>query len=356
MMGLADRREERDALCPGAADTAPGRPRIAALGRCRSLAVAVAAALIAGCSPIVREIVHDGLDEETRPANWEKLRAQVRALSGEVVLGALDAGATPELAAKLDAAVDRFVRTVLHAASQELDAEVSPAMARSVRATVDAALASILSDATLQRAQTATEAVTAAALAGLARGFRDQLAPAIADALDTRLGPALQRAIEDHVGPAMAATLRRDLTPALVDAVRQSATAAGEGVVDGVRGRAEPLVDRGLARMEHLLDRAEGDASSIASFVVIAALGLLAGGLVLALWLRHRTATAARAALHLVTGEIGRMAPDPAILELARRIKAAGEGTSGGAYLADHLRAHPSIKLRPPAAPTAAGG
>jgi hypothetical protein len=52
----------------------------------------------------------------------------------------------------------------------------------------------------------------------------------------------------------------------------------------------------------------------------------------------------------LVTREIGRTPSEP-ILALAQRIKAAGEGSRAGAFLAEHLRAHPSFKLKPPPLP-----
>jgi uncharacterized protein YidB (DUF937 family) len=314
------------------------------------LAVLIAAACLGSCAPAVREIVRDSLDESTREANWKKLRAPVRALAGEAAQGIIEAGTSSDVGPKLDAAADRFVRTVLHAASEELDAEISPAMARAVRASVDAALAAIASDGTIRRAEDIADALTAAAMAALARGIRDQVGPAIASALDQSLGPAMQRVIQNDVGPAVAATLQKDLTPALVDATRRASTAAAEGFVDGVRNRAEPLVDQELARIRKALDGAEQDAHSIARSVVIAVLGSLVGVLAIALWLRHRTAVAARAALHLVTREIGELRTEGAIQELGRRIKTAGEGSAAGTFLAAHLRAHPSSKFHPPPA------
>jgi hypothetical protein len=47
---------------------------------------------------------------------------------------------------------------------------------------------------------------------------------------------------------------------------------------------------------------------------------------------------------------------EPVIVELARRIKTAGEGSTAGAFLADHLRSHPSSKVRPPLQAGAAAG
>jgi hypothetical protein len=318
----------------------------------RSVVLLVVVGFISACGPTVREIVREGVDEQTRPANWEKLRVPVRELAGEVANGVIEAGTSSRRASSLDASIDRFVRTILHAASEDLDAEVSPAMARAVRASVDAALAAILSDGTMRRVEDITEVLTAAAMAGLARGIRDQIGPAIASALETSLGPAMQHVIQHNLGPAMAATLQNDLTPALVDAMRRSSTAAGEGFLDGVRTRAEPVVDRELERLQRVIDGAEQDAHSFLRFVPVAILASVAGMFAVGMWLRHRAARAGRDALHLVTREIGRMSREPAIVELAQRIKITGEGTAAGAFLADHLRAHPSIKLKP--APLAA--
>ena len=313
--------------------------------RLRAAALVIALATLAACLH-TSDVVRDGIDEWSRRINWQKLREPARELATEIARGALDAGDALHFEQKLDAAIDRFVRSALHAASEELDGEVSPAMARAVRATVDAGLASLLGDGTVHRIEELTDALAVAAMAGIARGLRDQVAPAIASAIDRSLGPAMQRAIQDHLGPAFAATLSRDLTPVLVDAARRTSAAAGEGLVDGVRSRAEPLIDREIERLQRALDRAEKDAQSVVRLVVIAVLGALAGVLAIALWLRHRTAAAARAALRLVTREIGRTPSDP-MRELAGRIKAAGEGSPAGAFLAQELRTQPSFKLTP---------
>lgn len=313
-----------------------------------SVVLLVTVGLIGACGPTVREIVREGLDEQTKRENWEKLRVPARGLAGEVASGVFDAGTSSQLASRLDASIAQFVGSFLHAASQGLDMEVSPAIARAVRATVDTAFAALLSDGTMRRAEDITDALTAAAMTGLVRGIREQLAPAIAGALESTLGPALQHVIENNLGPAMAATLQNDLTPALVDAVRRTSTAAGEGFVDGVRNRAEPLVGRGFDRFQVAIDGAEQGTQSILRLVLVTVLAGVTGILVVTLWLRHRAANSGRDALHLVTSEIGRMRTDPSIMELARRIKLAGEGTEAGAFLANHLRAHPSIKLKPP--------
>lgn len=327
-------------------------------------ALVIAALGLAGCGPTVREVVRTGIDESSQKANWDKLRAPARELAGEVTRGVLDAGASAELGAKLgdklDASVDRFVRTFLRVASEELDTELSPAAARAVRASVDAAMAGILSDGTKRGVEDIANRLTAAAMVALARGLRDQLAPAVASALDNTLGPAMQRMIENHLGPALAATLKRDLAPALAelgsgltDATRRTATAAAEGFVDGIRNRIGPRVDEEIDRLHAVIDKANQDAHSTLRFVGIAVLGAISGLLALALWLRHRTAVAARDALDLVTREIGRTPSEP-ILALAQRIKAAGEGSRAGAFLAEHLRARPSFKLKPPPLPWAA--
>jgi hypothetical protein len=317
----------------------------------RGPVAAVVAVALAACAPAVREVVRDGMDESTRRGNWDKLRTPARELAGEVTRGVLDAGASSQLVAQLDASIDRFVRTVLHAASQELDGEVSPAMSRAVRAAVDAALAAILDDGTIRRVENIADALTAAALAGFARGIRDQVGPAMASALDRSLGPAMQRAIENNVGPAVAATLRKDLTPALADAARCASAAAGEGFAAGAGKAIENGIEPLLGRAQQVLDRADQDSHAIARSVLVATLGMIAGVLAIGLWLRHRTAVAARAALQLVTREIGEMRTAPAVQELGRRIKTAGEGSTAGAFLADHLRAHPSSKFTPPPAP-----
>jgi len=323
----------------------------------RSGVVLTAMVLLAGCGGTTRTIVRDSIDEGTQRANWDKLRAPIRELAGEVANGVIAAGTSAELAPGLDAAVDRFVRTVLRAASQGLDADVTPALARTLRATIDEAIAAILSDTTAHRASDIIDAVTAAAMAGLARGLRDQIGPAIASALDANLGPAMQRVIEHNLGPAIARTLEHDLgpafartldttIPALARAAQATAAAAGEGFVEGVNRSAGPLVDHQLGRLQQALDRAEQDAHSLLRFLPVAILAIVSGALSVLLWWRHRVATTGRDALHLVASEIGRMSAEPTIHELARRIKTAGEGRKAGAFLADHLRAHPSIKVK----------
>jgi hypothetical protein len=352
-----------------------------------SAVVLIAVVFLGACGWATREVVRSSIDEETQRANLNKLHGPIRELAGEVAKGVIEAakgaalGATsPELTSRVDAAVERFVRTVLHAASDGLDADVSPAMARAVRATINEALAAFLSDGTKHGVSELTDALTAAAMAGLARGIREQIGPAAANALDTHLGPAMQRMIEHNLGPAIAealqhdlgpafaetlrhdlgpafaATLKSDLTPAVAEAARSTAAAAGEGFVDGVNHRAGPLVDRDFERLQAVIDKAEQDAHSVLRFVPIALLAIVIGALAVVLWLRHQAANAGRDALHLVTSEIGRMSAEPAIVELAQRIKTAGEGRRAGAFLAAHLRSHPSSKVKPPLQAAAAAG
>jgi hypothetical protein len=339
-----------------------------------SVVLLVAIVFLGACAGttrgVVREVVQDSIDEGAKARNWDKLRAPIHDLAGEVAKGVIDG-------VPIDpAAVERFVRTVLHAASQGLETDVSPAMAHAVRATVDEVLAAILSDGTKRGVAEITNALTAAAMAGLARGFREQMAPAIANALDTQLGPAMQRLIEknlgpafaatlqrdlgpafaatlrdnlgpafaatlrDNLGPAFAATLRNDLGPAFANAAQRTSTAVGAGFVEGTK----PLVDR----VQSMIDRADQDAHSILRIVLVVILAIVTGVLAVLLWFRHRAANTGRDALQLVTSEIGRMSAEPVIVELARRIKAAGEGCKAGAFLADHLHAHPSSKVKPP--------
>jgi hypothetical protein len=316
-----------------------------------SVMVMIGVVLATGCGHAIGEAVRDGIDEATRRSNWEKLRVPVHDLAEEIAHAVIEAVPPAQLAAQLDAIVDRTVHTVLHALSDELDGEASPAIARTVRASVDAALASLLSSGTVHRVEEISDAIFTAAMTGLARGIRQQIAPALADALDASLGPAMQRAIQNNLGPAMAATLDHDFAPVLVKISRQTAAAAGEGLAEGIRSRAEPMIDRTIVRVQAVLDRAEQDAHSILAPVMVAILAALAGVLAVVLWLRHRAALAGRDAVHLMASELGRLAPEPAILELARRIKVSGEGTAGGQFLAKLLRSHPSIKVHPPSQP-----
>jgi hypothetical protein len=317
----------------------------------KSVVVMIGVALATGCGHAISEAVHDSIDEGTKRTNWEKLRVPLHDLAGEIARAVIEAVPQSQLAAQLDPIVDRTVHTILHALSDELDREASPAIARTVRASIDAALASLLSDGTVRRVEEISDVIFTAAMTGLARGIRQQIAPALANALDSSLGPAMQRAIQNNLGPAMAATLDHDFTPVLVKISRQTAAAAGEGLAEGVRSRAEPMIDHTVVRIQAALDRAEQDAHSIFAPVVVAILAGLAGVLAVVLWLRHRAALAGRDAVHLMASELGRLAPEPAILELARRIKVSGEGTAGGQFLAKLLRSHPSIKVHPPSQP-----
>jgi hypothetical protein len=325
----------------------------------------IAVVLVAGCGPITRNVVRSSIDEEAQRDNWDKLRTPLRQLAGEVAKGVIDAGTSSQIASSLDASIDRFVRTVLHAAAEGLGAEVSPAMARTVRATVDEVLAAILSDGTRRGAAEIADALTAAAMTGLARGIRDQLAPAFATALDANLGPAMQRMIEHNLGPAIAkalqadlgpalaktlqndlgpafaATLKTDLTPALEDAARRTSTAAGQGFIDGIDRSAGPLVAKQLDRLHDLADRADHDVYAIALVMLLA---IVACGLGLALWRHHRIADTHHEALHLVTSQIRRMSAEPAVRDLVQQIKTAGEGRQAGALLDDHLPVQPSSK------------
>jgi hypothetical protein len=315
--------------------------------------IAVVVALGA-CGATYRDAVRETLDEETRPDNWHKLRVPMRELAGDIARGVVDAAGASQLAPAIDAAIDRFVRTTLHAAAEDLDAELSPAIARSVRASIDAALAAMRSDGTRRGVEDITDAVTAAAMAGLARGIRQQIAPALAHTLDAALGPALQRVLENQLGPAaakmlqrdlgpaMAATLERDLAPALADVARRASSAAGEGFVDGVRRRAEPWLDQSAGKLQTAMDGVEQRAHAFLPYLVVAIVAGFSGVLLVVLWLRHRAAATSRVALQLITKEIARLGAEPGVLELTRRIKAVSHGTRAGAVLAEQLPAHPA--------------
>lgn len=316
-----------------------------------ALVAVIGVAFAAGCGSAVSEIVRDGIDEGTKRPNWEKLRVPLHDLSKEIAGAVLEAAPPAELAAQLDAIVDRAVRATMHALSEELDGEASPALARAVRASIDAALASLLSTGTVHRVEEITDALITAVMAGLARGIRQQIAPA----LEHSLGPAMQHAIQNNLGPAMAATLDHDFAPVLVKISRQTSEAAAEGLGEGLRNSTEPMIDRAIVRVQAALDRAEQDAHSILAPVAVAILAALAGVLAVVLWLRHRAALAGRDAVQMMASEIARLSSEPAVLELARRIKVSGEGRTGGALLSNLLRSHPSIKVHPPSQPALIG-
>src|ERR1043165_437971 len=221
---------------------------------CSSL---LALGIVSGCGHTVREIVQDGIDEANKPANLKKLTNAVHDLASALTSGLSDGAPAGKLTNQFAPLIDNLVRTTLHAAAEGLDTDLSPAVASAVRASVDAALAPLLADSTRHGIEDLENTLIAAAMQGLTRGIRDQIGPAIADTLDKSLGPALHRAIQGHLGPAIAEALTHDLKPALVDAARQTATAVGEGLVDGARGRAEPALDQLLAKLRAELGAAQ---------------------------------------------------------------------------------------------------
>ena len=80
--------------------------------------------------------------------------------------------------------------------------------------------------------------------------------------------------------------------------------------------------------------------------MLIAGLGVAVGVLAIVLWLRQRAASAGRDALHLVASQIG-LAQNgedrDAIQSLVDKIAAAGQGTRGGAYLANQGEWYSSV-------------
>jgi len=131
----------------------------------------------------------------------------------------------------------------------------------------------------------------------------------------------------------------------LVETARQTAAAAGAGAFDGVRTRAEPVLERLADRLRAELAQAKQDAHSVIEMILIAALAIAAGVLGVVAWLRHRAAVGAGDALQLVTSQIGQARDERDVLRLAGRIRAAGQNTRGGEYLSRHLRTHPAIKI-----------
>lgn len=311
----------------------------------RILPIAVVLA-VAGCGATVREAVRDGIDEAAKPDNLKKVTRSAHDLASALVAGAIDGGSgAGKLGPVLAPLVDELVRTTMRAAAAGLDTDLSPAVARAVRASLDTALDRLLDAPTRQSLEDTESALISAAMAGLGRGIREQIGPALADTLDKTLGPALERAIRDHLGPALADMLTHDLKPALVVTMRETATAAGEGAFDGVSARARPLIAELEQQLHDDLGQVKRDAHTAFEAVTIAVLAALAGVLAIVALLRHRAAIAARDALHLVAAQIKQASAAPEVQTLVDHISAAGQNTRGGDYLSRHLRAHPAIRV-----------
>ncbi|HEX4418360.1 MAG TPA: hypothetical protein VH165_10700 [Kofleriaceae bacterium] len=300
----------------------------------------------AGCGATVREAVRDGIDEAAKPENLKKVTSSAHDLAAALVTGALDGGTSAsKLPPVLAPLVEDLVRATMRAAAIGLDTDLSPAVERAIRASLDTALDRLLGKSTRRSIEDTENAMISAAMTGLSRGIRDQIGPALADTLDKTLGPALQRAIQDHLGPAIAETLTHDLKPALVATTRETATAAGEGLFDGMSARARPVIDQIESQLRDDLGQAKQGAHTALEVVVIAVLAAIAGVLAVVALLRHRAAVAARDALHLVATQIKQASGSPDVQRLVDHISAAGQNTRGGDYLSRHLRGHPAIRV-----------
>jgi len=98
------------------------------------------------------------------------------------------------------------------------------------RHAVDAAMRSALSEENGQRVEALAAHATYGAMQGLARGIREELAPALAYSIEHELAPAGAAALEDHLMPAFARGLS---SPAMQLAIATTMSSVANSLVRG---------------------------------------------------------------------------------------------------------------------------
>lgn len=208
---------------------------------------------------VVDSAIDSGLEALTRPENQRRLGVLLSspAVTGGVhdiafalVDGVFD-GLNGRVKIELDPAgfwkgFDGAVRK-----------HVGPAVGTVTRNAVDAAMSSALSEANGERIDALAAHATHGAIKGLARGIKEDLAPALAYSIEHELAPAGAAALENHLMPAFARGLSSPAMQLAIATTMNSVarnlvrggdagitTAKAEGEADGEEGMFAGFTDR----------------------------------------------------------------------------------------------------------------
>lgn len=250
-----------------------------------ALAAALAATIFPGCGAALREaaggmaeempgrITEGSLvtleEQETRDrilALLESPEVQdaTRALVAGILDGSIEALGDEARAARIAEASDTFVLAVSRSVGEALDREIGPAAATAVARVLDASLARVTSEDSLERVAAIVRTLAREAVAAMVLALRDDLGPAMRD--------ALRETLEDERTRSALAEGARSLSAAVV-------LGAQDGLEE-IRRRGE-LVDEPDTLLERVRSIATGGRDLVEIAVVLMALGLVA----VSLWL-----------------------------------------------------------------------
>ena len=198
---------------------------------------------------VVDSAIDSGLEALAKPENQARLGALLSsaAVTGgahdiafAVVDGVFD-GLEGRVKLDFDFDTAKFWRGFDRAVSKH----VAPAVGKVTRTAVDAAMKSALSEENGARMDALAAHATHGAIKGLARGIREDLAPALAYSIEHELAPAGAAALENHLMPAFARGLS---TPEMQLAIAMTMNSVASNLVRGgdagiERAKAEGAAD-----------------------------------------------------------------------------------------------------------------
>jgi hypothetical protein len=185
------------------------------------------------------------LDEEENRARLGRimgspqLRTAMHDLTAEIVVGAFDGVRR----ATVDAAWRKL--DVGKSIGDAMEDHIAPAAGKLTHRIVDAAVSASLADQHIAQIEKLGRRTTHAVLAGAASGLRDEIAPALAIALDRDIGPAVGRMLERDILPAVGRGLDSpEMQSAVANLTRTVATGLVSGTDDAMEAeRAEDKAD-----------------------------------------------------------------------------------------------------------------
>jgi len=181
---------------------------------------------------VVDSAIDSGLEALAKPENQRRL-GQV--LSSPAVTGgvhdiafALVGGIADGLEGRLELGVDPAL--FWKGFDSAVRKHVAPAVRTVTRTAVDAAMTTALSEENGARVDALAAHATHGAIKGLARGIREDLAPALAYSIEHELAPAGAAALENHLMPAFARGLS---TPEMQLAIAMTMSSVASSLVRG---------------------------------------------------------------------------------------------------------------------------
>lgn len=181
---------------------------------------------------VVDSAIDSGLEALARPENQVRLGA---ILSSPGVTGGVHDIAFALVGGILDG-VDGRVKLSIDPArfwaafDRAMRKHVGPAVGTVTRSVVDAAMTSALSEDNGLRVEALAAHATYGAMKGLAKGIREDLAPALAHSIENELAPAGAAALEHHLMPAFARGLSE---PAMQLAIATTMSSIARNLVRG---------------------------------------------------------------------------------------------------------------------------